>query len=359
MTRKWHPRQYKEGDERGILDLYKLVFGNGISTEDWEWKYKRNHPSQALIILAEADGRVVGQYALLPRLMKVEDNISIGSLSVDTMVHPAYRGQGMFITLTKEAYELAKSRGIHFVYGFPNRNSHHGFITKLDWADLYKGIPLLVKPLNLENILRKRLVDNKLLAGLGDKIGNIAMRALYRSQRNVPVCSVKEISSFDPRFDSLWDGASRGHKIMVIRDKAYLTWRYVEKPGNAYVILIAEKEENLLGYIVLKCMEEFGLQIGFIVDMLTVPEELRVSADLISAALKYFGLRQMDIVGCLMLPCTRYSHSLKQAGFINALQKLLPQDMYLGVRGLSSQYPVTFLTDPNNWFISWGDHDVI
>ena len=146
---------------------------------------------------------------------------------------------------------------------------------------------------------------------------------------------------------------------MVKRDRCYLTWRYVEKPANNYVILIAEKENDLLGYIVLKCREDFGLQIGFIVDILTVPEETGVSVDLISAAVKHFELNQMDIVSCLMLPNTRYSHSLKQAGFIKAPNKLLPQNMYLGVHGFSSQYPITFLTNPNNWFVSWGDHDVI
>ena len=359
MTGQWHSREYKEGDERGILDLYKLVFGAEMSVSHWEWKYKRNPAGQALIILAETDGGIVGQYALLPRLMKIGDDVQIGSLSLDTMVHPEYRGQGMFVTLAKKAYELADRRGIQFVYGFPNGNSHYGIITKLNWIDLYKGIPLWVKPLNLENILKKRFVDNRLLVSLGGKIGNIAMKVLYRPQRRIPVCSIREIPSLGPRFDSLWHEASRDHKIMVVRDKAYLTWRYVEKPGNDYVILIAERGQDLLGYIVLRCMEQFGLQIGFVVDMLTIPEETAVSVDLISAAVKYFELKQMDIAGCLMLPNVCYAHSLKQAGFIKAANKLLPQNMYLGVRSFIPLQPTDFLADRNNWFISWSDHDVV
>lgn len=360
MTREWHSRQYKEGDERGILDLHKLVFGTEISAEYWLWEYGRNPAGQALIVVAESDEGIVGQYALLPRLMRVGDDISIGSLSVDTMVHPEYRGQGMFIKLAQEAYQLATRRGIHFIFGFPNGNSYYGFIARLGWAALYQGIPLWVKPLDLQDILKKRFVDNKLLASLGGKVGNIAMKAFYnRLQRNTLACSIKEISSFDPRFDSLWNEASRDHKIMVVRDEAYLTWRFIDKPGNDYVVLIAEKGNHLLGYIVLRCMDEFGLQIGFIVDILTTPEEIEVSVDLISTAVNYFELRQMDIVSCLMLPDIRYSHSLKQAGFIKAPNKLLPQNMYLGVRGFGSQYPITFLADSKNWFISWGDHDVI
>lgn len=359
MAKRWYPREYKEGDEQNILALHKLVFGSEVSLEWWAWQYKQNPAGQAVIVLAESDQGIVGQYALVPRLMKIDDNVCLSSLSLDTMVHPKYRGQGMFISLTEQVYGLAAARGLHFVYGFPNENSHHGFITRLDWVDLYNGIPLWVKPLKLENILRKRFIDNKLLASLGDKVGNIAMSVLYRSQRSTPVCSIKEVSSFDLRFDSLWSEASRDHKIAVVRDKAYLAWRYVEKPGNDYAILIAEVGGNLSGYVVVRCMDNFGLRIGFIVDMLTGSKEKEVSRDLISAAVKYFELRQMDMVGFLMLPNTHYSQNLKQAGFIKAPNKLLPQKMYLGVRKLTSQYPTAFLADMNNWFITYGDHDAI
>lgn len=360
MTRQWYPREYKEGDEKDILDLYQLVFGTQMSTEHWVWEYKRSTAGEAVIIVAESDDGIVGQYALSPRLMKIGDSVAKGSLSFDTMVHPNYRGQGMFITLAEEAYELATRRGIHFIYGFPNANSHHGFVKKLGWADFdNKGIPLWIKPLNLENILKKRFVNNKLLAGLGGKAGNIVVRVLYRSTGNTPAGSITEISSFDRRFDSFWSEVSRDLGIMVVRDKGYLAWRYMEKPGSDYSVLIAEDGKDLLGYVVLKCMEDFGLQIGFIVDILTIPQEAKVPLSLISAAVSYFESRKMDIVSCLSLPNARYSRSLKRAGFIRAPSRLLPQDMYLGVRRFSSRYPVTFLTDPKNWFISWGDHDVV
>lgn len=361
MTKHWHSREYKEGDEKEILGLYKLVFGTEISDEYWLWKYKRNAAGPALIVVAEAEQGIVGQYALLPRLLKIGDKVCSAGLSVDTMVHPDYQGQGIFVTLAKETYNLAARKEIRFIYGFPNGNSYHGFITKLGWTDLYKGIPLWVKPLNIENILKKRLINNKLLASLGDKVGDIAIRMLYRTQRkSISGCSIREIYSFDPRFEFFWDKVLRNHKkIMMVRDRAFLTWRYVEKPANDYVILIAEKKEDLLGYIVLRCMEEFGLQISFIVDILTIDDKAGVSVDLIFAAIDYFRQKEMDIVGSLMLPGNRYSHSLKQTGFIKAPGKLLPQNMYLGIRSFTPSQTADFLAKPNNWFITWGDHDVI
>jgi predicted N-acetyltransferase YhbS len=362
MTRQWHVREYEQGDERGILDLYKLVFGTEMSTEHWSWKYERNPAGQPVIVLAQsADDEIVGHYAVLPRLVKIGDNVHVASISADLMVHPEYRGQRIPFVLIEQGNKLAAQRGIQFVLGFPNEKSHSLPLKKTGRVDLYGGIPLWTKPLNLERILKKRFGDNELLASVGSRVGNIAMRILCRSDQSTPAYSIKEIFSFDSRFDSLWNEASRDPKtrIVMVRDKAYLTWRYVEKPGRDYVIFTAEKEHDLLGYTVLRCMEDFGLQIGFIADILTAPKETGASLDLVSAAVNYFELRQMDIVGCLMLPNTRYARSLKQVGFIKTPNRLLPKRMFITVRRLSSQYSITFLADPSNWFITWSDHDVI
>lgn len=350
-------REYRDGDEESIRELYHLVFGEEISAQHWAWRYKQNPSGQPVIALAESSQGIVGQYALTPLRMKVEDKICLGSLSLHTMVHSDYRGQGMFTTLARKAYELAAERGIHFIYGFPNEDSHHGFITHLDWVDLYDGIPLWVKPLDWETVIKKRLVDNKLLTSLLGKTSRVAMKLVCRSRKGTPVCSVRELATFDERFDSLWDEASRDYNILAVRDKIYLSWRYEEKPSENYTVFIAESGEKLLGFIVVKCMERFGLQSGFIMDMVVIPEELRVSTDLVSAAVNYCEMKRMDMVGCLMLPGVSFSRTLKQAGFVSLPKRLLPQGMYLGVCNFTSQYPTTYLADPGNWFITWGDHD--
>lgn len=358
MTRQWHPRQYQEGDEGGILDLYTLAFGSDISAERLVWQYKQNPAGQPIIHLAESSQGIVGYYALMPIRMRIRNKICIEIYSLETMTHPDYRGQGIFTILGKENYKLAARRGFHFLYGFTNRNAHPIVVNKLDWRDLYNGIPLWVKPLNLESIIRKRLVDNRLVAGLGSKFGKIAMNILYRPMQNKPKYSITEVSYFDERFNLLWEETSNDG-VMVVRDKEYLTWRYLEKPGEKYAIFIVEREEKLLGYMILKCTERFNLQIGFIMDLLTVSGEPQIARDLISTSVSYFEQKRMDMVGCLMLPGTVYLRNLKEAGFMKVPKKLLPQDMYLGVCNFTSQYPSSFLFDPNNWFITWGDHDAV
>lgn len=53
--------------------------------------------------------------------------------SGDTMTHRNHTGKGLFIELAKRTYELARNKGVEFVFGFPNQNSYPGFVKKLNW----------------------------------------------------------------------------------------------------------------------------------------------------------------------------------------------------------------------------------
>ena len=354
MGGKWWLREYKEGDEQSISGLYRLVFNEEVNIQNWVWQYKRNPAGKPIIGLAESSQGLVGYYALMPIRMLIRNKICIEHYSLEAMTHPDYGGQGIFTTLGKEIYEIAARRGTHFLYAFTNEKSHPAVVNKLGHRDIYKGIPLWVKPLNWESIIRKCLVDNRLVVGLGSEFGKIAMTLLHRPTQNKPKYSVREVPYFDERFNSFWEEAS-DYNIMVVRDKQYLTWRYIEKPGEKYAIFIVERGEKLSGYLVLKCMEKFSLQIGFIMDLLTVPGEPQAARDLVSTMMSYFERKGMDIVGCLMLPGTVYSRILKEAGFFLISKKLLPQDMYWTAFNIAS--PSSFLFEPSNWFVTWGDHN--
>jgi GNAT superfamily N-acetyltransferase len=359
-TRRWSAREYRQGDGQALQDLHDSVFGTQVSADTWEWQYLRSPAGQAVVVVAESDEGIAGQYALIPLRMKAQGRLCIGGLSLDTMVHPDYRGQGVFLRLAERVYQLAAERGIDFVYGFPNQNSHHAFIARLNWRDLHNGVPIWAKPLNIDSIVQKRFVKSGLIAALGGTVGKVAVNLLSRNSATTgPTCHIRETASFDDRFDSLWNEASSEWNVAVVRDRAYLTWRYVDKPGGGYTILVAERGEELLGYVVLKCVPRFGLEIGLLVDMVWIPGEKGVANALISAGLECFASGKMDLVGCLMLPSAPYSRDLKEMGFFKVPRRLLPQNMYLGGCSLVGEQATASLFKPGNWFVTWGDHDDI
>jgi len=355
-------RPYQEGDEDDICKLFETAFGDALSAERWYWQYRDNHTGRITITLTEnTDGEIVGQYALRPVRMKVGDKSCLGTLSLDTMVHPDYRRQGMFTSLASQMYDVVTEQGIPLTYGFPNQNSYYGFIHKLEWVDLCGRIPLFVKILNVKTVLSKR-IGNRLLLSIAAALGRVALNLFYsfQGEGELPAdCEFKKISHFDGHFDDLWEEASSAYDILVVRDKTYLNWRYVENPTDEYTILTVERESKIVGYAVLKTEEKFGLKVGFIVDLLTIPDEPVIASGLISVAVKHFREERLDMVGCLMLEHTPYAESLRKNGFVIVPQKLFPQELYLGVRRHTDEYSEQFITNPENWFITWGDHDAI
>lgn len=360
MPGQWEVAEYEPGDEQGIMRLYQLVFGEEMSDDQWRWRYLKNPTGLVTIILAKAGAQIVGQYALLPVRMKVGADTRVVALSLDTMVHPDYRGQGVFVELARRLYKDVALQGTPLVYGFPNEASHRGFVTGLGWVDLCDRVPLFVRPLSAEGIL-KGTVANRFLLAVGGRSGQMGMSLLLPARRiEVPDgCAIRPVTSFDDRADELWRRASSAFGISLVRDQRYLNWRYVEKPGDSYTILILERAGDVLGYVVLKSVERFGLRIGFVVDLLAVPDQPSISRCLISEAVECFRKAQRAIISCLMLKHSPYIQALRANGFLFLPARLHPQEMYVGVRRNTEEYAAELITNPSNWYITWGDHDDI
>ena len=79
------------------------------------------------------DGKPAAFYGVYPCRMEYQGKLYLAAQSGDTMTDPAHGGKGLFTTLAKMTYQLAKDEGIEFIFGFPNKNSYPGFSKKLDW----------------------------------------------------------------------------------------------------------------------------------------------------------------------------------------------------------------------------------
>lgn len=84
----------------------------------------------------DEENRVGAFYGGFPCQMKVDDEIRLVLQSGDTITHANHRKKGLFIRLAEETYQYAESEGFEYVYGFPNKNSEHGFFQKLGWENL-------------------------------------------------------------------------------------------------------------------------------------------------------------------------------------------------------------------------------
>jgi hypothetical protein len=351
-------REFNDEDKPNVIELLNQVTANKRNNEQWEWLYKKSPAGKSIIVLA-GERNLVGQCAFIPIKIKIKNETCLGCWNPDSVVAPEFQRKGIFTGLVKKTYELAKQQNIQLAWGFPNANSHAVTIEKLSWIDLHQGLPLWVKPLNLENLLYRFFKHGKLLVKIVTSPIQKIMETGNNYKKQATQIDIKKITYVDAKFDDLWARASTSHEIMAVRDKEYLTWRYFEKPGANYEVLTAWSRDVLEGYIVLSCEEKFGLKIGHIVDILVPPENTSVACSLIAAAIKHFSARKMDIVSCLMLPKSYLANALKSEGFFVAPKKFLPSQGYLGMTVLSDEVESKILTNPINWYITWGDSDFI
>jgi len=354
--KSWTTRPYEDGDEEKIIKLFEDVFGKpmGISESQkhWNWEFKENPVDNKYINLAVDGDEIVGQYAVLPLRMWINGKEKLGSLSLDTMVHPDYRGQGMFTTMAEELYDILAEDGVVLTYGFPNENSIHGFTKYLDWKEIFK-IPLYARPIDFDK-------SAKMMFGEGVKksLASFFSKKIYDVRHTPKKVSspyhIEKIRSFSPEFDEL-SKVSDG--ISVIRDSEYLNWRFTDKPEFDYTKISITKDGNLEGYAVLFVKEYSDNDIGFIVDMNTKHRNNETAELLLSECVRRADRLDCDILSYITPNDGRYSKALKRYGFLKVDPEKFPQDIFFGVRSNAGESPLIF--NEEKWYISWADTDLV
>ncbi len=78
-------------------------------------------------------GNPAAFYGVFPSRVEYEKVTYLAAQSGSTMTHPDHRKRGLFYETAKKTFDLAKSEGIRFIFGFPNDSSFPGF-KKLGWS---------------------------------------------------------------------------------------------------------------------------------------------------------------------------------------------------------------------------------
>lgn len=308
---------YKAGDETAITALFRTTYGRNMDHAWWQWRFRDNLAGPSVIQLAWDDPILAGHYAVVQTTLSV-DGIEVSSgLDVTTMTHPDYRGKGLFRTLARAAFERSAESGMAIVWGFPNRNSHRGYVQNLGWLDVWE-IPTF----------RWSLPETLALP--------------------ISSCALAEVDSFDERFDALWEAVKLSHRVMVQRDHKYLTWRYIANPMEQYRILISQDTSGLLGYAVFKRYNN-ELQV---VDLLT-KDDMEIGRQLVLEVARIARQESLDAVS-LWLNVTNPLHRvLERLGFENDSPITYFAGLILRPDTLDER-----VYDYRNWHLTMGDSDV-
>ncbi|WP_299107787.1 GNAT family N-acetyltransferase [uncultured Tenacibaculum sp.] len=125
-----------ENNLEDIKYLIKSIYDRDSSIETIGKKYDTSGFGEytvGYIAYHEETKEPSAYYGVFPIVFEYKGKKILAAQSGDTMTHPNHRRKGLFTKLAKETYELAKAKGVEFVFGFPVEASYYGFVKKLDW----------------------------------------------------------------------------------------------------------------------------------------------------------------------------------------------------------------------------------
>jgi len=352
-------RGYQPGDENAIRALFERVFGKPMgrteSIKHWQWEFMENPAGVLFIQLAWDGDRLVGQYAASPVQMYAEGRNFTAALSHDTMTDPEYGGLGIFRAAAEALYREQTNAGQGFIYGFPNRNSIHGFNKYLQWQQIMPA-PVHIRPVRISKSISRKIFHSKTCVPAASESAFEDASSLLTGQSGKYKLHME--TEFGDWVDDLWMRCRDQHRLWAVRNKAYLNWRYVTKPENKYHIVSVWQGFQPVGYMVIA---RTNMNLGdtiFIMDFL-VDLNFKYAADLlIRYVVNVARKNECAFASVLLAPGSKYRHIFRKKLFLPLPERLFPQPLYFGARCFDPSLN-KLVNDPQAWSISWGDNDVI
>jgi GNAT superfamily N-acetyltransferase len=282
---------YGPAQRDDYLRLLHDAWGDdALSGAEFDWWFARN-PAGSLMSVARDDGRVLGvaSHSLYRTVLGGEERMA--SFSVHATTVPAARGRGIFVALERKHEQEAQERGVAVVLAFASAPT----------------APLFLGPLGWTEIGRLRIWARPLPVG-GRRAEEVA------------------------RFDLAGDAASAWPNH-VVRDSAYLNWRYLDSPRDytAY--------EATGGYAVLGQKRHRGRSVALVADL------VGPARPLLRACIA--GVRPGTRV-LFGLPAPGEAAAYLSCGFV-------PTPRTLNFMGKALAGPLE--TDPRAWRMTLGDTD--
>jgi len=275
MTSKPLIRPYRPGDDAGINHLFNRVFGLNRSLDQMRWEFMQGPVSRPeCSVVAEDRGEIVGFFGSLFHRIQIDQQEFRTAYGVDNAIDPRYRGgfRGLQYQMWQKQMELWKRESIPFALGFPNREAYVVGKRLLKYRQLAE-LEILHKRLNYRLAIQNRL------PGLPETMVRAVRRVstlLFRmnlTRVSKPASHVFQVDRFPNEIDIFAKEFGKQYPAMLLRDQAYLNWRYAPEWGRGYRIWIARSKDGISGIGVGRILEQEGtsLRLGLIMELATLP----------------------------------------------------------------------------------------
>ena len=230
----------------------------------WRWQYfdnPRETCDSERIWVAVRDGEVVAHLGTMAAAVKLNGAVVRGRWSSDLMVDPRFRNGGLGVWLIREwikACDVALAKGL-------SREVEQVY-RRMGWerTPLYpiRHLPLTLRALT-GRLVRNRLA-NAVAAGTTRWLSRLWTVGLHAGPADV---EYETVSSLPAESDGLLKRVAARSTMAIMRDRAFLEWRYVRCPVRRYTVETAWQGDQLLGLAVLSVRNDRGFKRGIVHDL--------------------------------------------------------------------------------------------
>lgn len=189
-------------------------------------------------ILETGERKIVGFLGLVPMRVQVGDRVVTAASGTSWVVDVAYRSYGL------DLYKKYMSWGDRYLL----LDTTAGPIA----SQFHQRLKMGMEPIPRESSQKLIWILNP-VRYLIRKIWRTFMR---NAEKGLPsVEEVEQVFAFTEEFDVFWNEMRSELGVTVVRDRAYLTWRFLKKPklsGRSFVFTNKNEKGDLLGYLVLQ-----------------------------------------------------------------------------------------------------------
>ena len=215
MENEYIFRPYKNGDETGIVELYRLSFPDWSlrqsPLEYWRWKYLEN-PYGSTITVAEFNGKIVGVAASLYRRVKIGETVFEASFGEDSATHPDHRGKGVYSNLVKMNNSSPLEMSKKFDYSITLNPIVIKDYVKRGAQVFPHTFSYLIYVRDLDKHLENVDIKNKKIIRIGYKLIREFNRLRSHTVSKDKGITILGADSLDERYDCFWDKFQREKK---------------------------------------------------------------------------------------------------------------------------------------------------
>jgi hypothetical protein len=352
---EWHVRAFRSGDAQKVASLYEEVYQRPLDPAFYHWKLhtQKAHSGVSNVWVAERDKELVGHYGGTPRRFWLRGKTVSARHTSDAMTSPSWTKQGVYSGVATTAHAAWATAGESFLFGLPN-DKWGSRVAYLNYRRVFPAAWLRRPLLSHQAIAERFRLSGALLwpvKGAARLAQSRWDRSLYRAEDGVAVESVDHPGS---EFDELWENLGGLYEALVVRDLAWVTYRYVDVPSCDYQLFLARRSGHPVGYLALRLTEGSHGPTGWILDIFTAPDDEGSRAVLLLAALSALNEARASSVRVLLPPGTQLYGQLRDSGF-----STVTGEFGCHVVPLAWTDPLPLFFDPGRWFTMAGDYDII